>query len=132
MKRIALSLSLLATLSLAYSAAPASAGSAVQILRPDQVPPPPELVGAWVVSLYSPSVIRLDSGLYRMFFGVSAYCAGGSVAADSVATATSTDNLHWTYTGGGAQPSGVHVALVDAGGNPLATQRPVRLGRMER
>jgi hypothetical protein len=71
---------------MAYDASPA-----VPLIRPDHVPVPTSLGrGARVVSVYSPALTRFNGQLV-MAFGVSVYCLGDSVAADSIALATTPD-----------------------------------------
>jgi len=69
-----------------------------QIFLPSQIPVPDSAkdYGARIKAIYSPSVIKVDSKYY-MFFGVSVFCAGDTVARDSIALAESTNGFDWNY-----------------------------------
>lgn len=76
--------------------------------------PTPE-VGAYVKSLYSPAVIKLEDK-YVMFFGVSIYCRSDSVARDSVAVAESIDGINdWQFIKYVLEPNPT-VCSIDTGG----------------
>lgn len=69
-----------------------------KIFLPSEIPVPDSAkdYDGNIKAIYSPSVIKIDAKYY-MFFGVSVFCAGNTVARDSIALAESSNGFDWVF-----------------------------------